>query len=200
MHLDLLNNQGRTVRQPHIAPAEVFTSHLRSISWLATFVAVLLISMVQALAAKQKAPLKETAKAKSNSPPVSTRPRTIPESRPLFGSSFPSLPDIFEKRQHMTDRVRSGETVAQFLRRYGVSGADQQLWSRAITRSIVRQTLPAGREIHLYFAKPTFRRQNQLIPGQLTALELDQDDDSTLAWEKSLRGILFQKREKPYDV
>ena len=200
MRLDLLNNQGAMLAHPQIAPAKLFTSHLRNLSWLATFLAVLLINLVQAHAAKQKAPRKETAKAKSNSTPVSSRSGTIRESRPLFGSSFPSLPDILEKRQHMSDRVRAGETVAQFLRRYGVSGADQQLWSRSISRNLGRQTLPAGREIHLYFAKPTFRRQTQLIPGQLTALELDQDDDSTLAWEKGFRGILFQKREKPYDV
>jgi len=31
-------------------------------------------------------------------------------------------------------------------------------------------------------------------------LELDQDDASILTWEKGFRGILFQKREKPYDV
>src|SRR5690349_21944742 len=114
MHLDLLNKQGRMLRQPHIARAKLFTSHLRNLSWLATFVAVLLINLVQAHAAKQKAPRKETAKAKSNSTPVANRPGTIRESRSLFGSSFPTLPDILEKRQHMTDRVRAGETVAQF--------------------------------------------------------------------------------------
>ncbi len=200
MRLELLNNQGAMLAHRQIAPAKLFSSHLRNLSWLATFVAVLLINLVQAHAAKQKAPRKETAKAKSNSTPVSNRSGTLRESRPLFGTSFLSLPDIFEKRQHMTDRVRPGETVVQFLRRYGVSGADQQLWSRSISRNLGRQTLPPGREVHLYFAKPTFRRQNKLIPGQLTALEVDQDDDSTLAWEKGLRGIVFQKREKPYDV
>ncbi|HEX7232876.1 MAG TPA: hypothetical protein VF452_20990, partial [Candidatus Binatia bacterium] len=200
MHLDLLNKQCRTLRQLDIAPAKLSTSYLRNFFWVATFMAVLLINLVQAHAARQKAPRKETAKAKSTAKPVSNRPGTIRESRPLLGSSFLTLPDIFEKRQHMTERVRPGETVAQFLRRYGVSGADQQIWNRSISRNLGRQTLPAGREIHLYFAQPTLRRQNKLIPGQLTALELDQDDDSTLAWEKSLRGILFQKREKPYDV
>src|SRR6185437_17087463 len=88
------------------------------------------------------------------------------------------------------------ETVSQFLARYGLSAADRQFWSRSISRNLGRQSLPAGREIHLYFAKPTFRRQNQLIPGQLKALELDQDDASTLAWEKGVRGILFRSEER----
>jgi murein DD-endopeptidase MepM/ murein hydrolase activator NlpD len=143
---------------------------------------------------------KEPPKAKSNPAPVSNRPATVRESKPLFRSPFSTLPDILEKREHMTDRVRAGETVSQFLARYGLSAADRQFWSRSISRNLGRQSLPPGREIHLYFAKPTFRRQNQLIPGQLKALELDQDDASTLAWEKGVRGILFQKREKPYDV
>ena len=200
MRLDLLNNQGVMLAHPQIAPAKLFSSHLRKLSWLVTFVAVLLINLVQAHAAKQKAPRKETAKAKSNSTPASNRSTSTGESKSLFRSGFPSLPDILERREHMTDRVRGGETIAQFLARYGLSGADRQLWSRSISRNLGRQTLPPGREIHLYFAKPTFRRQNPLIPGQLKALELDRDDDSTLAWEKGLRGILFQKREKPYDV
>jgi len=106
MRLELLNNQGAMLAHRQIAPAKLFSSHLRNLSWLATFVAVLLINLVQAHAAKQKAPRKETAKAKSNSTPVSNRSGTLRESRPLFGSSFLSLPDIFEKRQHMTDRVR----------------------------------------------------------------------------------------------
>ena len=200
MQLDLLNNQGAILAHPQIAPTKVFTPSVRNLSWLATFLAVLLINLVQAHAAKQKIIRKETAKAKSNPAPVANRPATAREPKPLFRSPFSTLPDILEKREHMTDRVRVGETAIQFLARYGLSAADRQLWSRSISRNLGRQTLPAGREIHLYFAKPTFRRQNQVVPGQLKALELDQDDDSTLAWEKSIRGILFQKREKPYDV
>jgi len=200
MRLDLLNNRGAMLAHPQIAPTRVFTSHVRNLSWLATFLAVLLINFVQAHAAKQKTVRKETAKAKANPGPVSSRPGTARESKPIFRSPFSTLPDLLERREHMTDRVRAGETVAQFLARYGLSPADRQLWSRSIGRDLGRQTLPAGRDIHLYFAKPTFRRQPQLIPGQLKALELDQDDASTLAWEKGVRGILFQKREKPYDV
>ena len=181
MRLDLLNNRGAMLAHPQIAPTRVFTSHIRNLSWLATFLAVLLINFVQAHAAKQKTVRKETAKAKANPGPVSNRSGTARESRPIFRSPFSTLPDLLERREHMTDRVRAGETVAQFLARYGLSPADRQLWSRSIGRDLGRQTLPAGRDIHLYFAKPMFRRQNQLIPGQLKALELDQDDVSTLA-------------------
>ena len=60
--------------------------------------------------------------------------------------------------------------------------------------------LPVGRDVHLYFTNPIFRRRTLVLPGKLKALEIDQDDASTLTWEQGIKGILFQKREKPYDV
>ena len=69
-----------------------------------------------------------------------------------------------------------------------------------MTRDLGRQVLPVGRDVHLYFSNPIFRRRTQVVPGKLKALEIDQDDASTLTWEKGIKGILFQKREKPYDV
>jgi len=44
------------------------------------------------------------------------------------------------------------------------------------------------------------RGRVQTGPRQLKALEVDYNDSSTLTWEKGIRGILFQQREKPYDV
>jgi len=54
--------------------------------------------------------------------------------------------------------------------------------------------------VHLYFSNPILRRRTPVVPGKLNALEIDQDDVSTFTWEKGTKGILFQKREKPYDV
>src|SRR5258708_19003719 len=39
-----------------------------------------------------------------------------------------------------------------------------------------------------------------VVAGKINAIETDQDGVSTLTWEKGIKGILFQKREKPYDV
>jgi murein DD-endopeptidase MepM/ murein hydrolase activator NlpD len=74
------------------------------------------------------------------------------------------------------------------------------LWLRSLTREVGRRPLPAGREVHLYFAKPTLTRAGRAVPGQLKALEFNQDDAFTLIWEKGIRGILFQRLEKPFDV
>jgi murein DD-endopeptidase MepM/ murein hydrolase activator NlpD len=170
---------------------------IKKLSWLATFIAVLVINLVQAHAAKQKTVRKDTPKTKSN--PVTVPIRKVastPPTRPLLSSPFDSL----DKWEHMTHRVRSGETIFDMLGRYGLTPGEKQQWARSMTRNVGRQALPRGREVHLYFSKPIFLRRNRVAPGQLKALEVDQDDASTLTWEKGIRGILFQKREKPYDV
>jgi murein DD-endopeptidase MepM/ murein hydrolase activator NlpD len=86
------------------------------------------------------------------------------------------------------------------LGRYGLTAAEKQLWVRSITREVGRRPLSPGREVHLYFAKPKLTSPRRAVPGQLKALEFDHDDAFTLAWEKGIRGILFQRREKPFDV
>jgi murein DD-endopeptidase MepM/ murein hydrolase activator NlpD len=108
--------------------------------------------------------------------------------------------DLLEKREHVMHRVRSGETLSQVLGRYYVPDAEKQFWVRSIMRNMGSHILPAGKEVHLYFAKPAFKRPGRVAPGTLKAIEFDQNDAITMTWEKGIRGILFQKREKPYDV
>ncbi len=192
--------QGALALDPRVAPRQFFALHVRKLTWLAMFITVLLMNLVQAHAAKQKTVRKETPKAKSNSRTILVRPTPASEPKSLLQSTFPPLPDPLERREYMTHRVRAGETVSDLLGRYGLSATDRQIWARSISRNLGRQSLPTGREVHLYFAKPTFRRSTRLIPGQLKAVEIDQDDSSILTWEKAIRGIIFQKREKPYDV
>jgi murein DD-endopeptidase MepM/ murein hydrolase activator NlpD len=108
--------------------------------------------------------------------------------------------DLLEKREHVMHRVRSGETLSQVLARYYVPDAEKQFWVRSIKRNMGSHILPAGKEVHLYFAKPAFKRPGRVAPGTLKAVQLDQNDAITMTWEKGIRGILFQKREKPFDV
>jgi len=68
-----------------------------------------------------------------------------------------------------------------------------------MTRNIGSQTLPAGKEAHLFFSKSLMRR-GSTTQGQLKAVEIDQNDSVTLTLEKGIRGIFVQRREKPYDV
>lgn len=194
---------GRHIISTHqnVAPRPIIASHIRKLTWLATFIAVLVINLVQAHAAKQKNLRKDAPKGKSN--PVTVPIRKVsnsPAPKAPLSSPLPQPLDPLEKREYMTHRVRAGETIFDMLGRYGLSASERQQWARFMARDLRRQVLPVGKEVHLYFAKPTFLRRNRAVPGQLKALEVDQDDTSSLTWEKGLRGILFQKREKPYDV
>jgi murein DD-endopeptidase MepM/ murein hydrolase activator NlpD len=162
--------------------------------------AVIALSAIDATATKQQT-IRKTSPTKAKSTPVNIRKIASTQSpRPLLRSPLPEPLDPFEKREHVLHRIRSGETFSEVLGRYGVAEAEKQLWVRSLTRDHGRRPLPIGREIHLYFAKPTLIRPKPGVPGQLKALELDQDDAFTLTWEKGIRGILFQRREKPFDV
>jgi murein DD-endopeptidase MepM/ murein hydrolase activator NlpD len=175
-------------------------AHLKSLGWLATVLVLLALNSVHAYAAKPKAVRKEPPKAKPTPAPAPVRKTsTVSVQRGLL-STLPQPIDPFEKRVHMTHQVRSGETVIDMLGRYGLPEAERRLWAQSLTRSIGRPALPAGREVHLYFTSPTFTRTKKMVPGQLKAVEVDRDDASTLTWEKGFKGIVFQKREKPYDV
>ena len=153
-----------------------------------------------ASATKQKSLRKETPKGKSA--PVAAPIQKFSKSQrrnALLRQPTPQPIDPLERREQAIYRVRSGETLTEVLGRYGVPQADKQLWARTMKRNFGSEILPAGKELHLYFAKPTFRSRSQ-TPGQLKALEVDHDQSYSVTLERGIRGILFQKREKPFDV
>jgi len=182
----------------------VIQRYLNILAFLATLVAALGWSSFVAHAAKQKTVRKEPPKGKTTSnAPASQKPAASQVQQVQKVSlRQPILPlvDNLEKREHVVHRVKSGETLSQILARYYVPEADKQFWVRSITRNGGSQVLPSGKEVHLYFAKPAIQQPARPTLGQLRAVEYDQNDTFTLTWEKGVRGILFQKREKPYDV
>src|SRR3989304_261301 len=58
----------------------------------------------------------------------------------------------------------------------------------------------AGQEMHLYFTRTEPSPQRAKGRESLKALEIELNEDWTLTWEKGSKGIIFSKREKPYDV
>ena len=68
-----------------------------------------------------------------------------------------------------------------------------------------KKKLPAGairpgRDIQFYFAPPATSTRQKKPAETLKAFEIDLNEDSTLAWEKGTKGIVYSKRDKPYDV
>jgi murein DD-endopeptidase MepM/ murein hydrolase activator NlpD len=87
------------------------------------------------------------------------------------------------------------------LNEFSLSQAEKRLWTGSLKRTFGLKALPNGTEVHFYFSRPsaiTIRRSSPLL--QLKAIELDYSDQLVLTWERGLTGILFQQREKPYDV
>ena len=163
--------------------------------------AVLALSPVDATATNQRTVRKVVPKTKPNpAGPTIRKVASAQAAKPTLRSRLPEPFDPLERRQHVLHRVRPGDTFSEILGRYHLPEAEKQLWLRSLTREHAGRRLPTGRDVHLYFAKPTLIRSRPGTPGQLKALELDQDDAFTLTWEKGIRGILFQRREKPYDV
>ena len=167
-----------------------FPSVLRTLVWLWVIGAVLAMKPTAVQGSNLKTVRKESPKGKTTAPTPPIRRLTKIQSEPPA--------DIMERREHVTQQTKAGDSLVELLSRFGLSNAERQLWTRSIQRDIgTRGLLPAGKEVHFYFTK--------LMPGtrqspQLKALEVDSSDTSTLTWEKGIRGILFQRREKPYDV
>src|SRR5262249_2387782 len=167
-----------------------FPSVLRTLVWLWVIGAVFAMKPTAVQGSNLKTVRKESPKGKATAPTPPIRRLTKIQSEPPA--------DIMERREHVTQQTKTGDSLVELLSRFGLSNAERQLWTRSIQRDIgTRGLLPAGKEVHFYFTK--------LMPGtrqspQLKALEVDSSDTSTLTWEKGIRGILFQRREKPYDV
>ncbi len=173
-----------------LGQSSVLSSVLRTLVWLWVIGLVLAVKPPTVHGSKQKAPRKEAPKGKSSAP--------ASPSRKLIKTESDSPADAPERREHVIQRTKVGDSLLELLSRFGLPSAERQLWTRSIQSQIgPRGLLPANKEAHFYFTKP--------IPGsrqspRLKALEVDFSDSSTLTWEKGIRGILFQRREKPYDV
>jgi hypothetical protein len=150
-------------------------------------------------AARQKTARKEPSKVKTT-PPASSVRGNWQTPKALLGQPDPAPSDFLEKREHVVQQTKRGDTLPELVSRLRLPHAEKQVWTRSIKRNFGALALPAGKEIHFYFSKPVGQGLGQRTPNQLKALEIDYNDASTLTWEKGIKGILFQQREKPYDV
>jgi murein DD-endopeptidase MepM/ murein hydrolase activator NlpD len=167
--------------------------------WLVTVSLIFGMKPSEANAVKQKNVRKEISKAKPK--PASRPARRIkaPARNALLRQ--PILPPLDpDRREYVVAKARSGDTIGAILTRFQISRAERSLWERSIRRDIGNRTIPPGKDIHLYFAK-VGAVSRQALYGQLKAIEIDDSNEAlALTWEKGIRGILFQRREKPFDV
>jgi murein DD-endopeptidase MepM/ murein hydrolase activator NlpD len=172
---------------------------LNACVWLLTLGFILGMKPSEANAVKQKSAKKEVSKPKAKPAGSSTGQVRAPARNPLLRQ--PILPPLDpDGREYVVAKTRSGDTIGTILSRFQIAQAERSLWERSIRRDIGNRAIPAGKDIHLYFAK-TSTGNRQSYSGQLKAVEIDDNNEAlALTWEKGIRGILFQRREKPYDV
>ena len=187
MRIGVTASRSATPISNPVAWRYISPSHIKKLSWLVMFVAMLAMNLVHAHAAKQKPDSrKDTSKGRPTPTAPAAQKRATPQPRKtLLHFRLPEPVDPFERREHMVHRVRPGESFADILSRYGLAGSEKQLWMRSLTRDSGRRPLPVGREIHLYFAQPTLTRSKRGVPGQLKALEFDHDEAYTLPGKKT---------------
>jgi len=164
----------------------------------------MLIIAISMMPQKTGAAAKKTIRnepSRGKATPTPPRKLTKTQARKiLLRDREPPPVEPMENREYTVHRSRSGETIPQLLARFGVPQKERQLWTRSMQRDLPSQRLPAGREVHFYFAKPISGSRGQTWQERLKALEIDYSEDWSLTWEKGSKGIFFQRREKPYDV
>jgi len=109
-------------------------------------------------------------------------------------------PEASDALEGVTHRIRRGDTLAKLLRPYGLSGEERKLWFRSIRKHYSPRRLRTGREIYFCFIKNGPRRSGENAERHLKALEIDLNEDWVLTWERQDQGIVFRKREKPYET
>ncbi len=188
--------------RPVSGTQSAFVYILKTLAWFWVIGVIVAVRPSEANAAKPKAVRKEVSRARPSS--ASAPARSFSKSRaPTALLRPPALgaDDLADKREHVVHQVRPGETLLQLLNRVNLTRTEKQLWLRAIKRNGGSRAIPAGKEVQFYFSRTTAGKYRKSIPAvQLKALEVDYSDSSTLTWEKGIKGILFQKREKPFDV
>ena len=116
-------------------------------------------------------------------------PPSLPPPEQDFG-----LPEGLRALKRISYTIAPGDTLTKVLLDYGVSLQDRKLWLQSIQKHLPLSAFRPGKEVQLYLRQPQKGRE------QLKAIEVEQNADAILTWERGMRGIVFSKREKPYDV
>ena len=125
-------------------PGFSIPSVLRTLVWLWVIGSVLSMKPTAVQGSNQKTLRKEAPKSKTTAPAPPIRRLTKVQSE------VPA--DAMERREHVIQQTRVGDTLLELLSRFGLANAERQLWTRSIQRNIgTRGLLPAGKEVHFLF-------------------------------------------------
>jgi murein DD-endopeptidase MepM/ murein hydrolase activator NlpD len=178
-----------------------FSSLFNVLTWLLVLGGIFGLRPHEASAAKQNGARRElsTAKATTSANNLSNRRPNSPTRNALLRQPIQPPFDASDKWEHRIIKSRANDNFGAILTRLNMPQGERSLWERSIRRDIGNRPMPAGKDIHFYFTK-TNLRGGRTVTGQLKAIEIDDTEALALSWEKGIRGILFQRREKPFDI
>ncbi len=102
--------------------------------------------------------------------------------------------------ERVTHRIRRGDTLEKLFKPFGLSREEKQTWFHSFRKHYSPKRLRTGREIYFFFSKNGSIRPGENKARPLKALELDLNEDWILTWERGNQGIVFRKRERPYQI
>lgn len=117
---------------------------------------------------------------------------------PLLEPDF-APPEGLRALKRIAYKIKPGDTLSNVLARYGLSLQDRKAWLQSIQKHLPLTAFRPGKEVQLYLTQPA-PASPQKNKSQLKAIEVEHSEGSILTWEKGTLGIVFSKREKPYDV
>ena len=139
-------------------------------------------------------------RAERPTPPLNVEGDKSFPPRIYLPQQSPTPLEGLESLRRVTHRSRPGDSLAKLLLRFGLSEREKQLWLRAIERHYPGKRLPAGKQLHFYFNRSDPSLRGKKGGESLKALEMELAEDWIFAWEKGRKGIVFNRRERPYDV
>jgi murein DD-endopeptidase MepM/ murein hydrolase activator NlpD len=182
-------------------PQSPFIRILRALLWIWAVSAVVSVKASEAHASNVKPARKEEPRGKASPKPApAARLGGALLSKPVIKEPDPSSLEALERREHVIRRSRARQSLPMLLNAFSLSQAEKRLWTGSLKRTFGLKALPNGTEVHFYFSRPSTIAVRRRSPLQLKAIELDYNDHLVLTWERGLTGVLFQQREKPYDV
>ncbi len=114
-------------------------------------------------------------------------------------SELPPVESL-DSLERVTHRIRRGDTLGKLLKPFGLSKEEKQSWIRSIRKHYSPKRLRTGGEIYFFFTKNGSNQEGEDKTKHLKALELDLNEDWALTWERKNQGIVFRKRERPYEI
>lgn len=120
--------------------------------------------------------------------------------QPHLPQPTPAPLEGLESLRRVTQHSRPGDSIAKFLIRFGLSESERQPWIRAIEKHYPGKKLPVDKDWHFYLSRFDAAAGGKKGRESLKAIEIELDEAWVLTWEKGNKGIVFTKRERPYDV